>query len=422
MSAALHQVLLASACVLAAGSALFSAFETALFSYQNHELERLRRKKSRYAAAISQMLQNPRRLLGVLVLGYVGCNIPLVLACLYLIRGGAVPVLPFWGTELLLLGLIVCVCDLAPKIVARVKPFWFIRPAAMVLVPLLVLLDAPLRILQEVCDRLAEAVLPNPPSGGHAMDEAEMATLIELGVEDGALHPVESAIIQEVIHLGNKTVRDCMTPRVDALCIPDDLSPAELVERLRLARYRRVPVYGETPDEILGILEVRACLEKGGIHYTEMLTPPSFVPETMKAVDLLRSFLRRPQALAIVVDEHGGTEGVITRSDLVEEILCDALPGGDRDLYIEGIGDGCLVANGSARIEDIEQALEIEIASQGIDTVGGLVFNLCGALPRLGSVWEMGQSRITVRRTSRKRVEEVYIERTAGRTNEGAET
>jgi CBS domain containing-hemolysin-like protein len=145
-----------------------------------------------------------------------------------------------------------------------------------------------------------------------------------------------------------------MTPRVDALCLPDDLTREELAMRLRSARYRRVPVYGETPDDLLGVLDVRAYLEAGNVHYIEMLTPPSFVPETMRAVDLLRSFLNRPQALAIVLDEHGGTEGVITRADLLEEILGEALPGGDRELYLEALGEGQLLASGSARLEDIE--------------------------------------------------------------------
>jgi CBS domain containing-hemolysin-like protein len=141
-----------------------------------------------------------------------------------------------------------------------------------------------------------------------------------------------------------------------------------------------------------------------------MLTPPSFVPETMRAVDLLRSFLNRPQMLAIVLDEHGGTEGVITRSDLLEEILGEALPGGDRELYLEGLGSGCLLASGSARIEDVTAHLGVDLKMEGIDTVGGLVFNLSGTVPRLGSVWTVGELTLTVRRTSRKRVEEVLVQ------------
>jgi CBS domain containing-hemolysin-like protein len=393
------------------GSALFSAFETALFSFHNHELERLRRQKSRYADALTRLLSNPRRLLGVLVFGYVALNVPLVMICLYLSHIGLIPVLPFWGGELLIFGLVVFVCDLFPKVAALANPYRLIRPAVRILEPLLTMLDAPLKALQGVADRFAEMLLPLSPGTASALPESQMETLIELGAEDGALHPVEAALIQEIIQLGSKTVRDCMTPRVDALCIPDDLTPEELAARLRKARYRRVPVYADTPDNILGILEVRACLESNGVHYTELLTPPSFVPETMKAVDLLRSFLRRPQALAIVVDEHGGTEGVITRADLLEEVLAEALPGSDRELYIEGLGDGRFVVSGSARLEDLCEALEVGYQREGIDTVGGLIFTLCGIVPKLGTVLEIGPFRFTVRRTSRKRVEELLAER-----------
>ncbi len=422
MSTASFFVLTGAACLLAAGSALFSAFETALFSFQGHELERLRRNKARYAERLSRVLSNPRRLLGVLSLGYVCFNVPLVLICLFLSHKGLLPVLPFWGSELLLLCLVVVVCDLLPKALALRRPYRFVRLAARVLDPLLRVLQEPLGWVQRVSDGLAERLLPGAPGEAKPMDQSQMETLIEIGAEDGALHPVERAIIQQIIHLGEKTVRDCMTPRVDALCLPDDLTREELAVRLRSARYRRVPVYGETPDDLLGVLDVRAYLEAGNVHYTEMLTPPSFVPETMRAVDLLRSFLNRPQALAIVLDEHGGTEGVITRADLLEEILSEALPGGDRELYLEALGEGRLLASGSARIEDIEEALGIELEIEGIDTIGGLVFNLAGTVPKLGSVWKLDELSLTVRRTSRKRVEEVLIQTArGGAENEVAE-
>ncbi len=409
------------AAVLAVGSALFSAFETALFSVQKHELERLRRKKSKAAGALFRMLERPRLLLGALLVGEVMLNVPLVLICLYLLHQGTVPLLPFWGSALLLLGLVVVVCDLLPKVAAHLYPFRFAWIAVRVLPPLIVSLEAPLVWLQKACDGFAHWLFPNLPARTHALDESEMQTLVEIGAEEGALHPTECAIIREIIQLGDKTVRDCMTPRVDALCIPDDLTHEEVTEKLRSARYRRVPVYGETPDELLGILDVRAFLEATGVHYTSMLSPPSFVPETMRAVDLLRSFLNRPQAIAIVVDEHGGTEGVITRADLVEEVLADALPGGDRELYIEALGDGRLVASGSARLDDVSEALGVPVAFEGIDTIGGLVFYLSGSLPKLGTVLVFEGIQITVRRTSRKRVIEVLLEHGAESSVNGME-
>jgi CBS domain containing-hemolysin-like protein len=144
-----------------------------------------------------------------------------------------------------------------------------------------------------------------------------------------------------------------------------------------------------------------------------MLIPPSFVPESMNALDLLRAFLRKPQSLAIVVDEHGGTEGLVTRADLIEEVLADALPGTASELYIEPLGGGILVASGSARLPDVAEALETELDAAGVDTIGGLAFTLHGQLPRPGTVLRYGQLQITVRRTSRKRVEELLVERLA---------
>jgi CBS domain containing-hemolysin-like protein len=216
-------------------------------------------------------------------------------------------------------------------------------------------------------------------------------------------------MIHEIIKLGDKTARDCMTPRVDTFTVPDDLTNEELIPRLRAKRYRRVPVYGETPDDIVGILDTRDFLLDPGAHYTERLIAPSFVPETMKAIDLLRSFLNHPQGIAIVVDEHGGTEGVVTLADIVEEIISDAVPLAEHSLYIEAIAECQLIVNGNARLDDINEMLGSELHEEGIDTIGGLIFNRLGALPRPGTQLEIDGLKLTVRRTSRKRVEEVLI-------------
>ncbi|MEO7319875.1 MAG: transporter associated domain-containing protein, partial [Chthoniobacteraceae bacterium] len=202
----------------------------------------------------------------------------------------------------------------------------------------------------------------------------------------------------------------CMTPRVDTFALSDDLTHEELIPKLRDRRYRRVPIYGETPDDILGVLDVLPFLLDPATPYQERLAPPSFVAETMKAIDLLRGFLSHPQGIAFVVDEHGGIEGIVTLADIVEEIISDAVPVAERALYLETMGDGKLLANGSARLDDINELLHSELEEDGIDTIGGLIFNRLGALPRPGTHLAIGDLQLTVRRTSRKRIEEVLIE------------
>ena len=134
----------------------------------------------------------------------------------------------------------------------------------------------------------------------------------------------------------------------------------------------------------------------------------------MRAVELLKMFLTHPQGMAVVVDEFGGTEGIITMSDIVEEILSDALPRGDVDLYIEPLEDGKFLVSGNARLDDVSEHLGFQIEAEGIDTIGGFVFTRLGYLPASGTKLEIPRLVITVRRAGRKRVEEVLLEKTTG--------
>jgi CBS domain containing-hemolysin-like protein len=228
------------------------------------------------------------------------------------------------------------------------------------------------------------------------------------------LHEGEAEMINEIIKLGDKTAKDCMTPRVDSFALPDDLTNEEAIARLKGKRYGRVPVYADTPDQILGIIDVKMFLLDPSDHYTEKLIAPSFVPETMRALELLKLFLTHPQGMAVVVDEFGGTEGIITLSDIVEEILSDAIPRGDVDLYIEPLEDGKFLVSGNARLDDVSEHLGFQIEAEGIDTIGGFVFTRLGYLPASGTKLEIPRLVITVRRAGRKRIEEVLLEKTTG--------
>lgn len=408
--------------ILVAASAVFSAIETAMFSLQPMHVERLKKRRADFAVALAELLENPRRLLSVILLCDALSNFPLILLCLFLLRNLEGAVVPFWAASLLIFTLVVFVCDLVPKVAALVNPYRFTRVGVRILQPLMPIFDPVSRVLQRISDDIAEAITPAPLKTGHFLSEEELGTLVDLSTEEGALHETESEMIHEIIKLGDKTARDCMTPRVDTFTLPDDLANEEIIPRLRAKRYRRVPVYGETPDDIVGILDARDFLLDPSAPYTERLLPPSFVPETMKAIDLLRSFLKHPQGIAIVVDEHGGTEGVVTLADIVEEIISDAVPLAEHGLYIEAIADCQLIVNGSARLEDINEMLGSELKEEGIDTIGGLIFNRLGSLPRPGTQLDIDGLKITVRRTSRKRVEEVLIVReTTPEEDEAAE-
>ena len=395
-------------------SALFSGLETALFSLRPHQLRRLEQNHPGLVNFVQLFRDKPRRVLNVLLLGDGLVKVPLVVLCLFLLwRGPLAGHLPQWVAAILIFAIVVLLCDLVPKLIALAAPYRLSTVGAFVLQASVGLLDRVGRILESASTAIVDLLTPQRLRTRARLSDEELETLVEIGEEEGTLHQAEGEMIQEIIKMGDKTAKDCMTPRVETFALADDLTNEQAIAQLKEKRYRRVPVYADTPDNVVGIIDVKLFLLDSSEHYTESLLAPSFVPETMRALDLLKLFLTHPQSLAIVVDEFGGTEGIITMSDIVEEILSGAAPPrGEVDLYIEPLDDGKFLVSGHARLDDLHDHLGFELEADGIDTIGGLVFNRLGYLPQAGAKIELPRLAITVRRTSRKRIEELLLEKT----------
>ena len=403
-------------------SAIFSGLETALFTLKSHQLRSLEEHHPGLKHFIHVFRDNPRRVLNVLLLGDALVNVPLVVLSLFLLwetRLGQH--VPLWAAATVIFALLVLVCDLIPKVVAASAPYRLSAIGVFTLRAMMPLLDRVGRLLENISEALVDRLAPRRLRAEPQTSGDDLETLVEIGEEEGSLAEAEGEMIQEIIKLGDKTAKDCMTPRVDTFLLPDDLTNEEAVAQLKEKRHRRVPVYAESPDHIVGILDVKKFLIDPSEHYTEDLIAPSFVPETMRALDLLHGFTSRPQGLAVVVDEFGGTEGFITLADIVEEIMSDAAPLGQADLYIEPLEDGRLLVSGNARLDDLTEHLGFELEAEGIDTIGGLVFNRLGYLPASGAEVEMPRLAITVRRTSRKRIEEMLLEKTTYLNDDGGD-
>ena len=406
--------------VLIFWSALFSGLETALFSLKSHQLKRLEEKHPSLKEFISVFRQNPRRVLNVLLLGDVLANVPIIVLCLFFVWNGPLAGrVSAWLAATVIFAIVVLLCDLIPKLLALSAPYRLSALGVFTLTATMPLLDRVGRILEGASNAIVDRLTPLHLRKRMRLSDEELETLVEIGEEQGTLHETEGEMIQEIIKLGDKTAKDCMTPRVDTFALPDDLANEDAVAQLRQRRHHRVPVYADTPDQIVGVLDARLFLLDPAEHYTEVMGAPSFVAETMKAMDLLRSFLTHAQGLAIVVDEFGGTEGIITLSDITEEIISDALPLGDAGLYIEPLDDGRFLVSGNARLDDLSEHLGFELEAEGLDTIGGLVFNRLGYLPPSGTRFEMPRLAVTIRRAGRKRIEEILLEKTACLDPEG---
>jgi putative hemolysin len=413
MTAATLAILVVAIAILIFCSALFSGVETALFLLKPHQLRRLEANHAGLTKFIQLFRDNPRRVLNVLLLGDALINVVLVVLCFFFLwEGPLAGRLPQWLTGIAIFAVLVLLCDFIPKLLALSAPYRLSAISALTLQISMPLLDRIGRGLETVSAYVVDLLTPAHLRKRARLSDEELETLIEMGEEEGALYEGEAEMIQEIIKLGDKTAKDCMTPRVDTFALPDDLTNEEAIARLKEKRHRRVPVYADTPDQILGIIDVKLFLLDTSEHYTEKLIAPSFVPETMHALELLKLFLTHPQGMGVVVDEFGGTEGIITMEDIVEEILSDALPRDDVAFYIEPLGNGRFLVSGNARLDDLSEHLGFRIDADGIDTISGLIFTRLGYLPPSGTRLEIPRLAITVRRSGRKRIEEVLLEKT----------
>jgi len=403
-------VAVAGLLILAIISAFLSGIETALFSIKDWRLHRWRKQDPKGVEQYERLMKKPREVLSVILLVDTFANIVLIVLTVAIARSIAIP-FPYWVKILFLFALIVIVCDLVPKMLALRDPFRFARQAVTLLQILLPIFGPVSRISLRASEVIANFFLSTKPERVEQFDDEELIALVELSAEQGQLRTDEQEMIEAIIKLGNKSVSDCMTPRVDAFFISDSMTNEEVIQQLRTKRRARVPVFGESPDEILGILDVKSFLADPAEHYAEKVGVPSFVPETMRALDLLRAFLKHPQRLAIVIDEFGGTEGVVTLGDILDEILAEVAPRGDEELYLEELGNGAWLASGSVRLDDLEEALHLAFHTEDFDTLNGLIFNRLGYVPRAGETVQVPPLELEVRQSSRRRVVEVKLRR-----------
>ena len=322
MTGAALAILLVAISILIFCSGLFSGLETALFSLKPHQLRRLEEHRAGLTKFIQLFRANPRHVLNVLLLGDGLVKVPLVILCLvFLWEGPFGTRIPQWLAGMAIFAIVVLLCDLVPKLLALSAPYRLSAIGALTLEISMPLLDRVGHGLETVSTFVVDLLTPLHLRTRPRLSDEELGTLLEMGEEEGALKEEEAEMIGEIIKLGDKTAKDCMTPRVDSFTLPDDLTNEEAIARLKEKRHRRVPVYVDTPDQIIGIVDVKLLLLDPLEHYTEKLIAPSFVSETMRALELLKLFLTHAQGMAVVVDEFGGTEGIITMEDIVEEIL-----------------------------------------------------------------------------------------------------
>ena len=227
----------------------------------------------------------------------------------------------------------------------------------------------------------------------------------------------ERRLLQSIVEFSDTLVREVMTPRPDIVAITEDAAIADLRALFRDQEYSRIPVYKENLDNILGVIFVKDLIRladdwKDSDSILPLLRPATFVPETKRVSDLLKEFQRKQVQLAMVVDEYGGTAGLATLEDLLEEIV-----GEIRDEYdveaepVVEVGQGTFVFSGKANFAEVRDRLHVEVEPEGFETVGGYVLTRVGRVPAVGETFELDGLHVEVLEAERRRIHKVRFRR-----------
>lgn len=251
-------------------------------------------------------------------------------------------------------------------------------------------------------------------TNGPNLLEEEIKTLAESGEETGQIESDERELIHSVFEFADTVAREIMTPRVELDAMPVKSDPADVVRVIEETGHSRIPLFDETDDQILGVVHAKdllANLSQGRpVELGKILRPVLCVPEGKAVRDLLQEMRNARTQIAVVQDEFGGTAGVVTIEDIVEELVGDIVDEYDVDEPDVVAMDGGWMINGKAHLDDVNEAIGSEFESEEFDTIGGFVFGQFGRQPKPGETIDVDRYRFTVTETDGRRVLQLRIE------------
>ena len=377
--------------VLLLFSAFFSSTETAFFALTRTQISALPERDDRVGKRLTRLLKNPRRLLIVILTGNTLVNITAATVAALATRQllghvQAARLLVFLVQVVVVTLVILFLGELLPKLAAIRHPFkwaertslplevagWLLSPIVMLLLPLA---DSVTRFLGVERKRWT-------------LSTEEIRTLVEVGEEHGALEEGERELITSIFDFGETTIREIMVPRTDMVCVAIDASIDEVIETIRQKGHSRIPVFEKNIDNIVGILHGKDLLPLVATEskkpIEKIMREPFFVPEGKLIHELLREFQKEKMHMAIVVDEYGGTAGLVTLEDVIEEIVGEIQDEYDAEVPLwNRIDDRTIIADARLDTETLNEVLEEEVIpnEEDYETLGGFLLSELGEVP-----------------------------------------
>jgi putative hemolysin len=403
-------------------SAYFSGTETALTTLSHAKTKQLLDSKKAWTRSLNLWLKKPNQVLATLLVydcavNTLAASIATVVAERYFgslaigIATGAVTIL------LLIFG------EITPKTYCRHNAATIAPPLMTILVPLYWLISPIVWALTTVSSWLVRLLGGHANHHGPAATEEDITFMIRLGHEEGVLEREEGKMLESVIEFRDTLVRETMVPRTEIFAFEKNATMDDVMAGIRQHGHSRWPVYENNVDNIIGIFNSKDLLyafsgEKKpakAFSLGEVMRPALFVPESMKVVKLLKEFRRGKAHLAVVVDEYGGTAGIITLEDVLEELvgeIRDEYDTEEEEALIKKIDDTHYWASGRASISLIEETFDIEFADEEVfDSLAGFLMVMRGKMPKAGEFIDIPGFRFFIKDADEKRIKSVIIEK-----------
>lgn len=398
-------------------SAMVSAAEVALFSLTQNDLTLLAEQDTSKANLISKLIQRPKKLLATILVANNFSHIGVVIIFSFvgnsLFEAIASPVVKFFIEVLLVTFLILLFGEVLPKIYAsrnKIKFSKFVANPMFVLDQLLSPISLPMR---SVSVFLHEKL--GKQKSNISVDQLSQA--LELTSTDDT-STEEQKILEGIVSFGNTDTKQVMSPRIDIFALEIDESFAEIYSKIVDKGYSRIPVYRENIDHIEGILFVKDLIphiNKKEFEWNKLMREPFFVPENKKLDDLLKEFQNKKSHLAIVVDEYGGTSGLVSLEDVIEEIVGDISDEfDDENLNFSQIDDKNFLFEGKINLKDFYRIIDVDEdafeSSKGeAETLAGFILEILGNFPKKGQKIHFSNVRFTIEVVDKKRIKQLKV-------------
>lgn len=402
-------------------SGLFSSAETSLSSLNIIKIKQLKKKGVKKAEILDRLLDKSSKILATILIGNNIVNIAATAIATELTLNIVTGEKATFLVTVTMTILILVFGEITPKTYSSYNPEKVAMKLGRFLEILSTIFSPILFVLNKITQILIRSLGGNVTNNRNTVSEEEIKTLVDVGEEVGIIEKQEREMIKSIFEIGDIKVTEVMVPRIDTVYLEEDTSIEEAIKKVIKYGYSRIPIINESIDNIIGVVYAKDLLScylsnsKKNLEIKSFIRPAYYVPQSKKAIDLLTEMQLEKVHMAIVLDEYGGTLGLVTIEDILEEIVGDILDEYDDEKnLIEFIDENIVIVNSKISIEETNEILGENIPLDEYESLGGFVFNLLGRIPEVGDVIEYNNIVFKVLEVQNRRVKKIELSKKQG--------